>query len=81
MSCPTRFGPFDVAAATTEGGTIMVTTPYHRQELMAQITHMRNFLYGGTQVPFRVLITDPETGAITEEHIAGCASCGSGGVL
>ena len=55
--------------------TITAVTPVNRHALQTYIASIRQMVFNGAQVPFRVLHVDPVTGQQQEEHIPGCATC------
>lgn len=59
------------------GGTPTITavTPVNRDALHNHIATIRQMVFHGVQVPFKVIHVDPIHGTQQEEHIPGCATC------
>ena len=65
---------FEPAAAGSIA-TITAVTPVNRAALQTYIANIRQALFHGVQVPFRVIHIDAASGRQQEEHIPGCATC------
>lgn len=55
--------------------TIIAVAPLNRGALQNYIANLRQAVFHGAQVPFRVIHIDPVNDTQQEEHIPGCATC------
>ena len=55
--------------------TITAATPVNRDALQSYIANLRQTVFQGVQVPFRVIHVDAVTGSRVEELVPGCATC------
>lgn len=66
---------FAMTAGPTLTPTITAVSPVNRAALQNYIANIRQSMFHGAQVPFRVIHVDAETGRQQEEHVPGCATC------